>query len=158
MTERVEAGVSPLFRRHWSAQLHATDSFIAADLAACALSRIAEARPIRGRKATAEWFPAKERGFARRCFSISARRPPCFHARAAARRLRHLLFSGQMAFVLTGSIGWFGFHSGSASINPPTNTPQIVADNATTSSSQDKPFAGDGTDRRFRTSLRRRNF
>ena len=58
-----------------------------------------------GMKATAEWFPAKERGFAGGLFNIGGIRR--FDARAPARRLRHLLFQLADGFCSDGH-HWFG--------------------------------------------------
>jgi len=110
-----------------------------------------------GMKATAEWFPAKERGFAGGLFNIGASvgsmlAPPLVG-------FAIYFFNWQMAFVLTGAMGlvwallwlWF-YHS-------PEQHPKLSAQERNyIISGQEKHLQGDGTRPAIRSILRRRNF
>ncbi len=110
-----------------------------------------------GMKATAEWFPAKERGFAGGLFNIGASvgsmlAPPLVG-------FAILMFNWQMAFVFVGALGlvwavlwlWL-YHS-------PEKHPRLSAEERThIVSGQEKHLAGDGTRPSLWSILGRRNF
>src|SRR6185369_10843839 len=110
-----------------------------------------------GMKATAEWFPAKERGFAGGLFNIGASvgsmlAPPLVG-------FAILKYNWQAAFVITGALGlgwsvlwWLFYH-------PPAKHPRLSdEERALIASGQEKHLAGDGTRPSIISILRQRNF
>ena len=110
-----------------------------------------------GMKATAEWFPAKERGFAGGLFNIGA----SVGSMLAPPLVGFAIYysNWQMAFVLTGAIGlvwallWLCFY------HSPDKHPKLSAEEHNyIVSGQEKHLQGDGTRPSIRSILQRRNF
>lgn len=110
-----------------------------------------------GMKATAEWFPAKERGFAGGLFNIGA----SFGSMLAPPLVGFaiLMFNWQAAFVFTGALGlvwvalwWWLYH-------PTATHPQLSAtERDYIVAGQEKHLSGDGKRPSLLTILGRRNF
>lgn len=110
-----------------------------------------------GMKATAEWFPAKERGFAGGLFNIGASvgsmlAPPLVG-------FAILTYNWQAAFVFTGGLGfiwavlWLWFYQ------PPEKHPRLSsAERAYITSGQEQHLRGDGTRPSLGQILCQRNF
>jgi ACS family hexuronate transporter-like MFS transporter len=110
-----------------------------------------------GMKATSEWFPAKERGFAGGLFNIGASvgsmlAPPLVG-------FAILYYNWQLAFVLTGAIGlvwavlWLVFYQS------PERHPRLsAAERDYIASGQEKHLRGDGTRPSVFKIIRQRNF
>jgi MFS transporter, ACS family, hexuronate transporter len=110
-----------------------------------------------GMKATAEWFPAKERGFAGGLFNIGASvgsmlAPPLVG-------FAILYYNWQTAFVFTGAIGlvwvalWLCFY------NSPDKHPKLSPEERNyITSGQEKHLQSDGKRPSILTLLRQRNF
>ena len=110
-----------------------------------------------GMKATAEWFPAKERGFAGGLFNIGASVGSMLAPPLVGFAIYY--FNWQMAFVLTGIMGlvwaslwlWF-YHS-------PDKHPRLSSEERDyIISGQEKHLQGNGARPRIQSILRRRNF
>jgi ACS family hexuronate transporter-like MFS transporter len=110
-----------------------------------------------GMKATAEWFPAKERGFAGGLFNIGA----SVGSMLAPPLVGFAIYysNWQMAFVLTGALGlvwavlWLCFYYS------PDKHPKLSPEERNyIVSGQEKHLEGDGTRPSIQSILRRRNF
>lgn len=110
-----------------------------------------------GMKATAEWFPAQERGFAGGLFNIGASvgsmlAPPLVG-------FAILKYNWQAAFVITGALGlgwsvlwWLFYH-------PPAKHPRLSdEERGHIAAGQEKHLAGDGARPSIFSILRQRNF
>jgi len=110
-----------------------------------------------GMKATAEWFPAKERGFAGGLFNIGASVGSMLAPPLVGFAIYY--YNWQMAFVLTGAIGllwatlWLCFY------HSPDQHPKLSpAERDYIVSGQERHLRGDGTRPSVRSILQRRNF
>jgi len=110
-----------------------------------------------GMKATAEWFPAKERGFAGGMFNIGASfgsmlAPPLVGAAI-------LFFSWQAAFVFAGALGLVWVFAWWRLYHAPDRHPAMSAEErAYISAGQEAHLRGDAQRPSFRAILGRRNF
>jgi len=97
-----------------------------------------------GMKATAEWFPAKERGFAGGLFNIGASVGSMLAPPLVVWAI--LSYSWQAAFVITGGLGlvwaalWLWFYQ-----SPQQHTGLSVAERDYIAAGQEKHLSGDGT-------------
>lgn len=110
-----------------------------------------------GMKATAEWFPAKERGFAGGLFNIGASVGSMLAPPLVGFAIYY--FNWQMAFVLTGAIGlvwvslWLCFY------HSPDRHPKLSPEERDyIVSGQEKHLQGDGTRPSILSILQQRNF
>jgi ACS family hexuronate transporter-like MFS transporter len=110
-----------------------------------------------GMKATAEWFPAKERGLAGGVYNIGASFGSMLAPPLVAWAI--LVYNWRIAFVITGSLGliwvvlWLLFYQ------PPEKHPALSdAERNYIVSGQEKFLQSDGTRPSFGSILRRRNF
>jgi ACS family hexuronate transporter-like MFS transporter len=110
-----------------------------------------------GMKATAEWFPAKERGFAGGVFNIGASVGSMLAPPLVAWAI--LNFNWQSAFVITGGMGlvwvalWLAFY------HPPSRHPLLSAEElAYIAAGQEKALAASGRRPPIGSILRQRNF
>jgi len=110
-----------------------------------------------GMKATAEWFPAKERGFAGGLFNIGASVGSMLAPPLVGFAIYY--FNWQMAFVLTGALGlvwallWLCYY------HSPDKHPKLSAEeHSYIVSGQEKHLQGDGTRPSIPSILHRRNF
>jgi ACS family hexuronate transporter-like MFS transporter len=110
-----------------------------------------------GMKATAEWFPAKERGFAGGLFNIGASVGSMLAPPLVGFAIYY--FNWQMAFVLIGTIGlvwvclWLCFY------HSPDKHPKLSSEELHyIVSGQEKHLQGDGTRPSIQSILQRRNF
>jgi len=110
-----------------------------------------------GMKATAEWFPAKERGFAGGLFNIGASFGSMLAPPLVVWAILH--YSWQAAFVITGGIGlvWAGLWLWL--YQSPDKHPKLSADERDyIAAGQEKHLQGDGTRPSAWKILRQRNF
>jgi MFS transporter, ACS family, hexuronate transporter len=110
-----------------------------------------------GMKATAEWFPAKERGLAGGLFNIGASAGSMLAPPLVAWAI--LAYNWQAAFVITGIIGlawvalWLAFY------NAPEKHPSLSeAERSYITAGQEKHRQGDGTRPSILKILGQRNF
>ncbi|HEV8493667.1 MAG TPA: MFS transporter, partial [Candidatus Angelobacter sp.] len=110
-----------------------------------------------GMKATAEWFPARERGFAGGLFNIGASVGSMLAPPLVGFAIYY--YNWQMAFVLIGAIGlvwaslWLLFY------HSPDKHPHLSpAEREYIVSGQEKHLRGDGTRPSIKSILQRRNF
>jgi ACS family hexuronate transporter-like MFS transporter len=110
-----------------------------------------------GMKATAEWFPARERGLAGGVFNIGASMGAMVAPPLVAWAI--LAHNWQFAFVVTGALGlvwaalWLGFYS------PPETHPRLSDDERKyILSGQEPHLQSDGSRPSFVKILRQRNF
>ena len=110
-----------------------------------------------GMKATAEWFPAKERGLAGGVYNIGASVGSMLAPPLVAWAI--LVYNWRIAFVITGSLGliwvvlWLLFYQA------PEKHPALTdEERAYIAGGQEKYLQGDGTRPSFLKILRQRNF
>src|SRR6185312_13144782 len=110
-----------------------------------------------GMKATAEWFPARERGFASGIFNIGASVGSMLAPPLVAWAI--LAYNWKIAFVITGIIGlawavlWLAFY------NPPQKHPALSeSERNYIAAGQEKHLQGDGALPSVWKILRQRNF
>ena len=77
-----------------------------------------------GMKATAEWFPAKERGLAGGLYNIGASVGSMLAPPLVAWAI--LVYNWRAAFVITGASGWSGWCCGCCSINRRDRHPRAI--------------------------------
>lgn len=110
-----------------------------------------------GMKATAEWFPAKERGFAGGLFNMGASVGSMLAPPLVGFAIYY--YNWQMAFVLIGAIGlmwaslWLLFYQ-----SPDKHPSLSPAEREYIVSGQEKHLRGDGTRPSIKSILQRRNF
>jgi MFS transporter, ACS family, hexuronate transporter len=110
-----------------------------------------------GMKATAEWFPAQERGFAGGVFNIGASVGSMLAPPLVAWAI--LMYNWQAAFVITGLLGlawvalWLAFYQ-----PPEKHAALSPAERAYIAAGQEQHLRGDGTRPAFRAILCQRNF
>ncbi len=110
-----------------------------------------------GMKATAEWFPAKERGFAGGLFNIGASVGSMLAPPLVGFAIYY--FNWQMAFVMTGAIGlvwvalWLWFYN-----SPDEHSKLSPEERDYITSGQEKHLQGDGKRPSIFTILQQRNF
>jgi ACS family hexuronate transporter-like MFS transporter len=110
-----------------------------------------------GMKATAEWFPAKERGLAGGVYNIGASVGSMLAPPLVAWAI--LVYSWRMAFVITGSLGllwlvlWLWFYQ-----SPEKHRALSEAERRHIAVGQEKHLQGDGSRPSFRKIFARRNF
>jgi ACS family hexuronate transporter-like MFS transporter len=110
-----------------------------------------------GMKATSEWFPARERGFAGGIFNLGASVGSMLAPPLVAWAI--LTYNWKAAFVITGALGlvwaalWLAFY------NPPPKHPALSpGERDYIAAGQEKYLAGDGSRPSLRNILRQRNF
>ena len=110
-----------------------------------------------GMKATAEWFPAKERGLAGGLFNIGASAGSMLAPPLVAWAI--LTYNWQTAFVITGMIGlvwvalWLAFYE-----SPAKHSALCAPERAYIAVGQERHLRGDGTRPSLITILGQRNF
>lgn len=110
-----------------------------------------------GMKATAEWFPAKERGLAGGIFNIGASAGSMLAPPLVAWAI--LTYNWRSAFLITGSLGlvwvvlWLMFYE-----SPEKHAALSEEEKQYIASGQERHLAGDGTRPSIGSILRRRNF
>jgi ACS family hexuronate transporter-like MFS transporter len=110
-----------------------------------------------GMKATAEWFPAKERGLAGGVFNIGASVGSMLAPPLVVWAI--LVYNWQSAFVITGALGlvwvalWLWLY------HPPDRHPALTEDERSLiAAGQEQHLQGDGTRPSFLSIARQRNF
>ena len=110
-----------------------------------------------GMKATAEWFPARERGYAGGVYNIGASAGSMLAPPLVAWAI--LAFNWQMAFVITGGLGvvwvvlWLWLY------HPPSSHPALTdAERAYIEAGQETHLSGDGRRPSIAAIARQRNF
>lgn len=110
-----------------------------------------------GMKATAEWFPAKERGLAGGLFNIGASAGSMLAPPLVAWAI--LVYNWQTAFVITGIIGFFWVALWLAFYNRPEKHPALSEEErGYIIAGQEKHLQGDGTRPSIFKILGQRNF
>jgi MFS transporter, ACS family, hexuronate transporter len=110
-----------------------------------------------GMKATAEWFPARERGLAGGVYNIGASFGSMLAPPLVAWAI--LAYNWRMAFVITGALGviwvvlWLAFYQ-----SPGKHPALSEAERKYIAAGQEKHLQGDGSRPSFRTIAAQRNF